>query len=229
MGLVKSLRKGSTGVGYTFETLLNKKEDQECKPDFGSIELKCKLGYTKTPLSLFNCAPKRHNAPALNYIFENYSFHRYHDVNDIKIFSIKLFSHYATDVNDYTFKLKVDYFQKEVIMKAFYNDEYVEDICNWDFKTLETKLKEKLTTLAIVYGYPYKRNNEIFYKYLKMDIYRLKGFYEFLSLIEKDHIFIYFFLKEGQDKDGNFKILNHGICFKMRQEYIEELFTKLKY
>ena len=37
MGLIETMRKGGSGIGYTLETLLNKKEDQECKPDFKSI------------------------------------------------------------------------------------------------------------------------------------------------------------------------------------------------
>ena len=34
MGLIAPLRRGSTGIGYTFETLLSKKEDSESNPDF---------------------------------------------------------------------------------------------------------------------------------------------------------------------------------------------------
>lgn len=229
IGLVKSLRNGTTGIGYTFESLLNKKEDQECKPDFKSIELKCKLGYSKTPLSLFTCAPKRNAKEAINYIFNTYKFHRYNNKSDIKIFSAKLFSNYSTDINGYTFKLKVDYYNLRIIMQSFYNTIYLEDVCYWDFKTLEKKLKEKLTTLAIIYGYPYKINNQIYYKYLKMNIYKLRGFYEFLDLINRDAIFIYMYFKEGKDKEGNIKIENHGVCFKIRQENILKLFSRINY
>ncbi len=38
LGEVKSFRRGTTGVGYTFETLLCKKEDQLCKPDFWTLK-----------------------------------------------------------------------------------------------------------------------------------------------------------------------------------------------
>lgn len=40
LGFVKTLRKGSTGVGHTLEYLLGKKEDNISSPDFGAIELK---------------------------------------------------------------------------------------------------------------------------------------------------------------------------------------------
>lgn len=39
-GWIKSLRRGSTGVGYTFESLLGKDEDSYSLPDFNGIEIK---------------------------------------------------------------------------------------------------------------------------------------------------------------------------------------------
>ncbi len=54
MGLVKCLRNGPTGVGYTFETLINKEEDQESKPDFKSVEIKCRNNFGNEPLKFLN-------------------------------------------------------------------------------------------------------------------------------------------------------------------------------
>ena len=228
MGPVKSMREGNTGLGYTFECLLKKKEDHECKPDYKSVEIKCKLGYTKMPLALFTYTPLRNGESAINYIYDTYKFHRYNNPEDIEIFSMKLFSRYTMLCYGYTFKLLVDYEAEELIMQAYYEGEYVEDVCMWPFKTLKEKLVGKLSTLAIVYGYPYRKSGEVYYRYLKMDIYKLKGFYKFLSLIEEDKIFVYMYLKEGKDANGNFKIINPGVCFKMRQEYVSELFTYIR-
>lgn len=229
MGLIKSLRNGTTGIGYTFESLLNKREDQNCKPDFKSIELKCKLGYSKSPLTLFSYSPKRNNQPALNYIFEKYNHHLYNNPNNYRIFSLKAFSNYTYKINEYEFKLKVDYLNKEILLQSFFKDLYLEDVCSWDFKTLENKLKIKLNTMALIYGYPYYRNKETYYKYFTMKLYKLKGFFEFLKLIEEDKIFIQFNLKEKIDKNGNTSVENHGVCFKMRKEYIPKLFYSIKY
>lgn len=44
-----SLREGNIGIGYTFETLIDKKEDNLPLPDFNGIEIKTKLGYSKSP------------------------------------------------------------------------------------------------------------------------------------------------------------------------------------
>lgn len=227
MGLVKSLRKGYGGIGYTFETLLNKEEDQECKPDFGSIELKCKLGYSNAPIKLFTCAPKRKGNSAINYIFDNYSYYRENDNDETKIFCRSVFSKWSYNKDGYEFKLKVDYLSYEVIMQAFNNGEYLEDVCVWDFKNLETKLKQKLSTLAIIYGYDYTYSGIKYYKYVKMELYKLRGFFEFLQLIANDKISITFYLKSTKDSDGNDIVDNHGVMFRIKKEYIPELFYRI--
>ena len=46
---IKSLRNGPTGIGYTFETLLNKKEDCQRQPDYQGIEIKTIRYLSKRP------------------------------------------------------------------------------------------------------------------------------------------------------------------------------------
>lgn len=226
MGLISPLRRGSTGIGYTFETLLNKKEDTDCKPDFKGIELKTKLGYSKSPLTLFHCVPQRKNDSAIHYIFQKYSYTKSKQKN-IKIFECNIFSKKYTKKYNHHFIIKIDYLKKQVIMESYYNNVYIEDVCYWDFKILETKLKSKLNKLAIIYAYPYKKDNKLYYKYLKMNSYKLKGFFEFLRLIEEDKISIQIYLKQKFDETGNEFIDNHGIAFRIDNSFIEELFTKL--
>lgn len=229
MGFIKAMRKGTTGIGYTFETLLNKKEDQESKPDFKSIELKCKLGYSKSAITLFNCAPKRKKGSALNYIYENYSHFHNGNTNDSKLFERKVFSKYYITREEIYFKLVVDFYHTEIIMKSYENGKYIEDVCSWDFKLLERKLKGKLSNLAIIQAYPYRKNHELYYKYLKMNVYKLKGFLEFLHLIVEDKIYVNFYIKSALGDNNKRVIYDHGVGFRIKNEYIEELFYKLKY
>ena len=56
IGLCKSLRKGTTGICFTFESLIGKSEDRSFEPDFKGIEIKVKLAYTKTPTTLLSQA-----------------------------------------------------------------------------------------------------------------------------------------------------------------------------
>lgn len=224
VGFIEPLRKGSTGIGYTFESLLNKKEDSICNPDYNGIELKTKFGYSKSPMTLFNCVPKRNNESAINYILESYSWQKYNDIN-VFIFSNEVYSKKSIKKYNYSYKLYVDYLGKKVVMKSYYKNCFKEDICYWDFKELEKKLKIKLKYLAIIHAYPYRIKNKLYYKYLKMNTYKLKNFFEFLKLIEEDKIQVKFYIKRNAD---NF-IDNHGVSFRINNDYIEELFTKLPY
>lgn len=224
MGLIEPLRKGTTGIGYTFETLLNKKEDAECKPDFLGIEIKTKLGYSKSPITLFHSIPKRKGNSAIHYIFNKYSYKKYDNRNNY-IFCRELFASNSIKIHNYNFKLFVDFYNMQIVLKSYYNDKFIEDVCYWDFKTLERKLKIKLKYLALVHAYPYRIKGKLYYKYLKMSTYKLKDFFEFLQLIKEDKIFVTIYLK-GDDTGLK---ENHGVAFRIKNEFLEELFTKLNY
>jgi hypothetical protein len=49
-GFVKSLRKGPIGVGYTFKTLLELKENNLALPDINGIEIKAHRDNSKSML-----------------------------------------------------------------------------------------------------------------------------------------------------------------------------------
>jgi len=223
-GLIKSLRPGTTGVGYTFETLLNKKEDSESKPDYFGIELKTKLGYSKSPLNLFNCIPLRNGRSAINYIFNTYSIFKLNNKN-IKFFEREIYNTSIYKNYKITFRIKINYYTQQIILKSYMNNEFIEDVAYWDFVTVEKKLKTKMNYLAIIEAYPYKYKNILYYKYLKMTTYKLKGFLEFLKLIEDDKIFVEFYLI----KHLNNKIENHGVTFRIKSKNIEKLYTKLPF
>lgn len=53
MGFVPTMRRNSTGIGYTLETLLEIKENNIKLPDLGEIELKSKRKNVTTPVTMF--------------------------------------------------------------------------------------------------------------------------------------------------------------------------------
>ena len=66
----------------------------------------------------------------------------------------------------------------------------------------------------------------MYYKYVKMEFYKLKGFFEFLKLIEDDKIHVDIYLKQRIDKEQNYYLENHGVAFKIDFDAIENLFYK---
>lgn len=56
-GWIKSERTGSTGIGYTFEKHIMKKEENFPIPDYKSIEIKTMRYFSKRKIHLFNTTP----------------------------------------------------------------------------------------------------------------------------------------------------------------------------
>ena len=72
-GYIKSIRKGSTGVGATFEYCIGKKEDSLEEPDFYGVEIKVRRAYSKSKISLFNYAPLGNGTYESKRLLEKYN------------------------------------------------------------------------------------------------------------------------------------------------------------
>lgn len=225
--LVSSLRRGNTGIGYTFECLINKKEDKLYYPDFKGIEIKTKLGYSKSPMTLFCLTPIKDNDycikyllttfgyPNKNYNLKNLRGNSYHNKNNII-------------ANKFIFKLRVDRINKKINLIIL--NQYLEVIDNtiyWPFDNIKNRLLTKLNYLAIIEGYPYYKNNLKYYKYTKINFYKLISFEQFLNLIENDIIFISFNIGTHTSKEKYGAIYDRGTAFRINTQDIEKLFEKM--
>ena len=228
--LTKTLRKGTTGIGYTFETLLGKEEDNSYLPDFNGIEIKTKLGYSSSPLTLFCMVPKKQNNYCIKHILNTYGYPDKEAINH-GFKRLKGNVYYKQNniiASKYVFKLKIDMINKKV--RLFILDRYFNIIENdifWDFEDLEQRLFAKLSYLAIIKGFPYKRNNNTFYKYTNLDVYKLKNFDIFLKLIENDKIFVVFNIDMIKSEKQFGKINDRGTAFRINIRDIEQLFEKV--
>jgi len=224
MGMCKSLRNGTTGIGFTFETLIGKNEDRNPDPDFNGIEIKVKLGYTKSPTTLFCLNPNGHEYVA-KYLLEKYG---YPDKSDKSLKCLRVEAHSKKNkisANKYILKLKINYELKRIeLIILDLNLNIIDSSIYWEFSDLETRLIKKLTYLAYVKGYPYKRNNDTYYKYTNMNIYKLKSFQHFLKLIEENKIHVIFNIGIAKKGPNIGKIEDRGTAFKINNDCIDELF-----
>lgn len=221
----KSLRTGNTGIGYTFENLINKKEDNLSIPDYNGIEIKTKLGYSKSPLTLFTLTPKKDNETATKYLLETFGYPN----KNLK------YKSFRTDVylnknnivaNKYIIKLKID--QENNILKLIILDidlNIIEDSIYWNLSDIKNRLQTKLNYLAHIIGYPYKFNNETYYKYTNLKIYKLKSFDNFLELLETNKIYITFNIGYFRTGKRVGEIHDRGTAFRISTDNIDELFT----
>ena len=126
------------------------------------------------------------------------------------------------------FSLKIDYKEKKVKLLIYnYNKELIDDYSYWSFDSVELALNRKFKNLAIIEAWDKKINNQKYYKYWKINIYKLKSFDEFIKYLEKGKIKIIF--NYGTYKSGIKKgeMHNHGTIFSINKEgsyYITLLF-----
>lgn len=219
MGYVKSTREGVTGVGKTFEDLIGKAEDTEGIPDYHGIEIKTKLGYSKSYTTLFNSTPE--DELETQRLSKKYG---YPDkiLKDKKVLNISITKTPTLVANKYYFNLKVDYEKRQLILVI--KDRYghlLEDRVYW------RKLNTKLQYVALINAWPTTRNNMTYYKYYKINFYKLKSFDKFIELIDKDVIRIS--LKIGVYRDGVKKGLPHdrGTSFELRTFDFYQLFEHI--
>ena len=228
MGWIRSRRKGSTGIGYTFESLLGKNEDSLSLPDFKGIEIKTKLGYTKTPLTLFSLTGNNgRGTPIYKKFIYSYGYYR-KDKPNYKSFSHELYVNKFVDLKySIQWRLKIDYTNEKIKLLLFdSNLNIIDNNIYWDFNEIKKRLLTKLKYLALVKGYRYIKNNEIYYKYVSMTLYKLKGFKEFIKLMEKGIIFINFNIS-GYNVNVIIFFNSRKIEFRINNDAIDQLFDKL--
>ena len=92
---------------------------------------------------------------------------------------------------------------------------------------IKNRLFTKINYLAYVKGYPYKINNETYYKYTNLYIYKLKTFNDFLNLLEKDLLYLTFNISTFNKVERLNQIHDHGVAFKLRNTCILRLFNKI--
>lgn len=225
---IKSLRSGTTGIGYTFETLIGKNEENFELPDYYSIEIKTKHKYSKGFITLFNANPDGELLFPIERIINNFGYPD-KDFPEYKVFNVSINSNDLLYINKgYKMQLKVDRIKKKIILIAynFYNKEIKTNI-SWSFEMLNEKIKRKNNYLALVIADSKKIDNIEYFKYENIFFYKIKTFEDFINLIEKGIIRITFkisIFKSGKRKG---QIHNHGTGFDININDISKLYNKL--
>ena len=94
----------------------------------------------------------------------------------------------------------------------------------WSYKYLENKLLTKLSYLAIVNVWPTKKEGWNYFKYYEIKFYKLKGFSDFLKLLEQGIIKITFKVDIYTDEKRYGKTYDHGCGFAIKEKDLTKLF-----
>lgn len=153
LGWVKSVRKGPTGIGITFETLLGKEEESFSIPDFYGIELKTKRYSTREPFCLFSAEPDGEKIFESERIRSTYGYPSKKNPQFI-IFNASIRAKRYTKIENNIFTLQIDRTNKTLYLIVLNNTgEIIDKKTYWSFKLLEEFLERKLKYLAIIKAY----------------------------------------------------------------------------
>lgn len=218
MEYIKGINNRYDGIGYTFENLLGKEPDNFSFPDYNMIEIKTIRSYSKSSLHLFSLSPEGKDFFESKRLYNAYG-HKGIIKDNEKVLNNDAVCGKLTKVgiNNY-FSLKVDYKEKKVRLLVYDNNKkLIEDYSYWTFDNIELALNRKFKNLAIIEAWDKTINNQKYYKYWDLSIYKLRDFNTFIKYLEKGKITIIF--NYGTFKTGKKKgeMHNHGTIFSIKK------------
>jgi len=225
-GWIQSKRKGPTGIGYTFEELLGKQEDNMPIADFQGIEIKTVHNYIKEKnIHLFNATPDGDFLYPIKEIYEKLAYPDKKNKN-YKVFNMDISANKYT-ILGYNKKLilDVDDQNEKIYLKVYKNNIEIKDLkISWSFDLLRNRINNKIKKIAIVKANTLKKEKKELFKYTGYEIYELISFEKFIENIKNGNIIITF--KIGNFKDGKRKgqIHDHGTGFSIKYNNISKLY-----
>lgn len=229
MGYIQGINDNPiNSAGLTLENYLGKKPDSLFFPDFNDIEIKCTQRFSRYNINLFSLA---FDGPSLfesNVLLEKYGendaeFNKYKKL----IVNLKLNQKVLVYNKNY-FELKIDYDEEKIYIKIYDIDmNYMEDRAFIYFDSLEKRILLKLNKLAIFYASKKVFDNNLFFRYYKIECYKLKDFKTFINCLETGDVKIALLLRFSRSEKDLGKNKNRNMVFSIRKNGIQNLFEKI--
>src|SRR6266853_1346622 len=215
LGWVESLRESDTGIGYTFETLLGIRENNDKRADFKGIEIKCKgvkegVESASGKINLFQHGPiwlgtqsARDRIRVLGKAGADglYTCH----------------SQIKTTPNNLGLSLDiVEADQKIDLLK------HADALGYWTFDTLEERLREKHSRAVMIKARRRKKKSSSLFHYEELTYLERPSIERFVTLVGGRNIVFEFLMSEKP----NGTVRNHGYPWRLvREEFLDQLFS----
>ena len=225
-GYIKGICNNFSAIGRTFESELSLPENTFSIPDYYGIEIKTRRAYSKSYITLFTAVPDGENLFEIERLKDTYGYPCKKDRN-YKVLYIEAFGNKTNFAGiKYQYKIDVSRSEKKVYLTVFnrYND-LIERKAYWSFDYLKEKLNTKLQYLAIVNAWTNKIENWNYFKYYKLDIYKLKEFDTFINLIEDGTIKLTIKIDIHLDEKYYGKTYDHGCGFAIEEHNVPKLYN----
>lgn len=214
MGWVPSRRRGDTGIGYTFESLLGIEENNDRRADYRGIELKCKAsregsGFARGKINLFQQGPIWTDGATT--------------AQRIRLFGKQkpngewtCNSQVTTAPNNRGAVLSVVEPSERINLMRL-RDEHG----HWLFSKLEERLREKHSRAAIIKAKARELNGGQQFKYEEFIYCEHPSIDKFIALVRNRNIVFEFLMKE---QAGGAR--NRGYPWRLvREEFLDQLYS----
>ena len=227
-GWVKGLNNTTNSVGLTFESLIGKNPDSMFFPDYYGIEIKCSQRFSRYPLTLFSLSFDGPSFYEMNRLLTTYGKK---DVIYKEKFQLQgpIYVNKYSNINGYYFRLKIDEENKKIIVRIYdLNYQLIEEEAYINFDKIKSRLEVKLSQLAVVYASKKVIDNNLYFRYYLITIYKLKSFDVFLSLLQQDCINVSIMGRVSRSGIEKGRQRNKNLVFYIDKEKIDLLFDKVK-
>lgn len=225
---IKSVNKGLGSIGYTFEKELGKNPDSLYFPDYYGTEIKCTGRYSRYPVTLFTTAFDGPTFPEINRLVDKYGYVDKTMPDKKVIFSKVGCINKTTILSGYQLKLDVDDTEEKVFL-CVYDEEgmLIERLSFVYFKTLYDHLVLKLNRLALVYASKKVFEGEIYFRYYKMFLYKLREFNVFIDLLKNGILQVSLIARVSKSGSDIGRYRNKNLVFMIKKDDMDNLFKKI--
>lgn len=214
-------------AGLTFEQLLGKKADSMFFPDYEGIEIKCTQRFSHYPIGLFSLAFEGPELFETSKILKKYGYRDYIFFGYKKLIGTLRYNEKILIGRKY-FELCIDDENKKIYLKIYnIKNKLLATRGFIDFTTVKDRLETKLNNLSLIYASKKKENNDLYFRYYKIECFNLKNFETFIRLIKEDVIKVTIMLRFSRNYNTLGKNKNKGLMFSIEKDKIGNLFKKI--
>jgi len=208
-GFVKSLRKGPTGIGYTFETLMGLDENNLALPDIDGIEIKAHRDNSKSMITLFTFNRKAWQINPLEAIRKYGSY----DENG------RLGMYYTMSLTPNSVGLFLTVSNKTISVQHISG----EVIATWQLSTLAERFSQKIPALLFISAHTEERAGVEYFHFYRGQLMRDTTEELLSELFKTGNLLV-----DLRLHDKETRARNHGTGFRTFEDKLPLLFKKIE-
>ncbi len=207
-GFIPSSRKGATGIGYTFETLLGIDENNLALPDIDDIEIKAHRDNSNSMITLFTFNRKAWKLDPLEAIRKYGSY----DSNG------RLGMYYTMSLTQNSVGLFLRVTDTEIMVQHLSG----EVIVSWQLSTLSERFMQKIPALLFISAHTEERSGKEYFHFYRAQLMRETSSDLLADLFRTGNLLV-----DLRLHDKKTMARNHGTAFRVYEEKLPLLFKSI--